>query len=499
VTARSLGILVVLLVSVISPLAEAVTVAPKEDDKAVLHNPDMGWVLYENYPLDPNPGGSSTLLALPNETFAPVDTVAIMFSWQDVEKREGAYDFSKADFAYDYWAKRGKKIQLRLSTASLLWWSRANPPAGKGVPDYVLAKMPPETKQVRTESGFSYDVVDAREPYYRQRLEKFLIAVAAHFSKDRPVTLIDLRGFGLWGEWHSGYRYASLNDRHQALSSVIDLWAKCFPNHFLALSYSYDPDSPADFHAGPTNRLDPAFTQTYDAFLHYSAFDHALKVPSVTFRRDGAGGAVHSNERKLIEQAYATANKGPMFCEFVDGYAQSKKGKPGWVEWKINDALSLHPNYVNLLGWQGADARDFMKERPDLIETGLRTMGYRLLPTQIQYPPTVRAGQQFQLDSTWTNQAVGRAIANYHLALTLTDATGKPLATTDTGATGCDQFLAGKTYPLTSKATFIKTPPGQYLLRLSLIDPRTKNPIALPLKDSDNRTTYPIGPITITP
>jgi hypothetical protein len=347
--------------------------------------------------------------------------------------------------------------------------------------------------------GIPYVVVDAREPYYLDRLQKFLTAVAAHFSKDRPVTLIDLRGFGLWGEWHSGYRYASLDDRHQALSGVIDLWANCFPNHFLALSYSYDPDSPADLHAGPTNRLDPAFTKTYDAFLHYSAFDHALKVPSVTFRRDGAGGAVHSNERKLIEQAYANAQKGPMFCEFVDGNAQSKKGKPGWVEWKINDALTLHPNYINLLGWQGADARDFMKERPDLIDHGLRTMGYRLLPTQIQYPPTVRAGQEFQLDSTWTNRAVGRAIANYHLTLTLTDTTGHPLATTDTGPTACNHFLTGKNYPLTSKATFPNVAPGHYLLRLALIDPRTHHPIALPLKDADNRTTYPIGPITITP
>ena len=32
--------------------AEIVTVTPAEDEKAVLHNPNMGWVLYENFPLD---------------------------------------------------------------------------------------------------------------------------------------------------------------------------------------------------------------------------------------------------------------------------------------------------------------------------------------------------------------------------------------------------------------------------------------------------------------
>src|SRR5438067_1651507 len=130
-----LRILPVLFALTLAARADLLTVIPKEDDQIVLHNPDMGWVFYENYPLDPVKGGSSTLLALPDEPFAPVDAVAIMFSWQDVERRAGEYDFSRADYAYDYWRKRGKQIQLRLSTESLLWWTNRNPPAGKGVPD----------------------------------------------------------------------------------------------------------------------------------------------------------------------------------------------------------------------------------------------------------------------------------------------------------------------------------------------------------------------------
>jgi len=192
------------LVPLLAHAAEPLVVTPIEDDQAILHNPDMGWVLYENYPLDPNPHGSSTLLSLPDEDFAPVDAVAIMFSWQDIEKRPDEYDFSRADFAYDHWKKRGKAIQLRLSTESLLWWSKANPPAGRGIPDYVLDKLPADKKQIRRDSNIDYTVLDAREPFYLNRLEKFLTAVAGHFSKDRPVTLVDLRGFGLWGEWHSG-------------------------------------------------------------------------------------------------------------------------------------------------------------------------------------------------------------------------------------------------------------------------------------------------------
>jgi hypothetical protein len=495
--ARALALLLLLVVT--CRAEDLVTITPAEDENVLLHNPDMGWVLYENYPLDHEKGGSSTLLALPDEPFAPVDAVALMFSWQDVEKREGEYDFAKADYAYDYWKKRGKEIQLRLSTESLLWWTNRNPPAGKGVPDYVLDKLPADKKQTRVCEGIPYTLVDAREPYYLQRLEKFLAATADHFSRKRgrPVTLVDLRGFGLWGEWHTGYQYPTLDARRAALVGVIDRYAAAFKDNFVALSASYDPDGPRELRAGPTDHFDESFTRTYDEFLRYSAFDHALAVPNVTFRRDGAGGAVHSNERKLLDQAFRTLRKGPICCEFVDGYANSKKGRRGWVEWKIDDALSLHPNYINLLGWQGADARDFMKERPDLIARGLCTMGYRLVPTKIQLPATIRAGEPFHFVSEWTNRAVGRAMRDYTLRLTLTDATGHVIATTDAGPTGCDRWIQGQTYPLTQDVTFRDVRPGQYDLRLSLIDPRTNRPIALSLKDGDAEKRYQVTTITI--
>jgi hypothetical protein len=138
-----------------------------------------------------------------------------------------------------------------------------------------------------------------------------------------------------------------------------------------------------------------------------------------------------------------------------------------------------------------------MKERPDLIARGLCTMGYRLVPTKIQLPATIRAGEPFHFVSEWTNRAVGRAMRDYTLRLTLTDATGHVIATTDAGPTGCDRWIQGQTYPLTQDVTFRDVRPGQYDLRLSLIDPRTNRPIALSLKDGDAEKRYQVTTITI--
>jgi hypothetical protein len=486
------------LVLALSSIARAgiVSVAPVEDEKAVLHNPDMGWVLYENYPVDPAPNSSSTLVTLPNESFDGVDEVAVMFTWYDVEKSEGKYDFADVDRAYDYWAKRGKRLQLRMSSETLLWWDNANPPRGKGPPDWVLERMPAERKQRRDNPGLPpYTVVDARDSFYLERLSKFLDAVAKHFrpGKGRPVTLVDLRGFGVWGEWHSGFRFANVEDRRAALIGVIDRYAAAFPDHWLSMSYSYDPDGPKELYAGPVNRYDEAFTKSYEQYLSYSAFDHALTKTNVTFRRDGAGGAVHSNERKLCEAAFATLKKGPFMSEFMDGYATSKKGDKGWVPWKVEDALSLHPNYVNLLGYQGQDALDFLTERKDLIDHGLRTMGYRLVPTKLTFPSEISSGKAFDLSGEWVNRAVGRAMQKFTLRVSLLGTDGKIVATADAGKLPTDEWIKGKTYTTTSPATFASVSPGTYSLAISLIDPRDGKTVAMPLKDSASEGVYRIG------
>ena len=477
-----------LLIAPAAARADDVSVAPHEDETALLHNPDMGWVLHENYPVDQRPNGSSTLLTQPKENFEGVDHVAVMFSWADLETRADQYDFAKVDRAYDYWHARGKQIQLRMSTESLLYWSALNPPAGMGVPQYLLAKLPATAKQTRKLDGIEYVVVDARQALYRQRLEKFLAAVSKHFDDKRPVALIDLRGFGVWGEWHSGYHYPSLDEKRAALCGIIERWSAAFPHHFLAISYSHDPDGPAEYYAGPSDHYDAAFTSSYADYLCYSALDYAMTRANITLRRDGVGGAVYSNQRRFCDESLATLAKGPMSCEFVQWYAQAKGGGEKWLDHLLDDALSLHPNYINLLGYAGGEALAFSREQPRLFARGLREMGYRLVPTRVSYPPVIRAGESFTIRSTWTNRGVGRAMRDFHLIVELST------TSCDAGPVESSKWIRGKVYDVDSKIKFDDLVPGNYTLRIGLID--GERAIALPLHDGDGRS-FPIGWITV--
>jgi len=475
--------------------AQTVTIHPTEDPKMILHNPDMGWVLYENYPLDADPQGSSGLLTLPGEDFPQADQVAVMFSWADVEKTPDRYDFQRVDFAYDYWKNSGKDIQLRMSTETLLWWDTRNPPTGFGVPQYVLDQLPASAKQARKLEGVPYVTVDARQPFYLQRLANFLTAVENHFNTQRPVTLIDLRGFGVWGEWHSGFKYPDVEARHAALVGVLDVWSKSLLDHPLALSYSYDPDSPESYHAGPTNKFDSKFTSTYNDFLYYSAFDHALMLPNITYRRDGVGGAVHSNERKLMETAFAQG-KGPGECEFIGGYGSAVKGGTKLVNWMIDDALSLHPNFINLLGYSGGDARDFCRERPDLVNKGSLAMGYRLVPRELKYPAKVASGDKFDIDTIWLNRGVGRVLRDYELTFVLQKNDGSTVATSSPTVAPTRQWIAGSGYSFRDSAQFDHVSPGHYELWMKMTDPLDGRPIHLPVEGHDG--TYHLGDIELT-
>ena len=485
--------LLCLTISAVEPshaAADVDVVVPPEDVTRVLSNPDMGWVLYENYPVDAK---NSTITTAPEETFPGVDHVAVMFSWADVEREEGVYDFTRVDAACDFWRAKGKGIHLRMSCESLLWWNDRKPPTGSGIPPHLLAKLPADAQQVRTFQGKSYTVVDARLPHYRDSLRRFLHAVAERYQGPRSVGLVDLRGFGLWGEWHSGYRYADDAQRREALIGIIDLHAAAFPHHWLSLSYSHDPDGPPELFAGPTHRYDAASTATYDVFLRFSAFDHALTKPNISWRRDGVGGAVYSNQRRLCDETFAL-RRGPFMSEFVTGYAQTKKGDEKWLRWVIDDALSMHPNYVCLLGWQHREALAFLHEQPELVAHGHRTMGYRLVPVSVRLPRQVTRQQPFRISSEWTNRGVGRCQQDLTLTWILHDVAGRIVARHDAGKTGSDRWVKGATARLEHHLALRDLAAGRYHLRVLLRTPSAQV-IALPLGEPCAAGSYGVGAV----
>ena len=157
----------------------------------------------------------------------------------------------------------------------------------------------------------------------------------------------------------------------------------------------------------------------------------------------------------------------------------------------MTTALSLHPNYLNIMGWSDPT---FVQQRPDLIAYGLRNMGYRLVPTSVRYPATFSSDTPLRIEMEWINRGVGRAIQDFDLHGSLVDSQDQVVGTANAGPLGNDQWIRGQSYPVAKELRF-SVPPGQYRLCLAVIDPRTGKPIALPLGEGRADGSYGIGTI----
>ena len=447
-----------------------------EDPNVILSNPDMGWVLYDI-------SSYRQKKITDDSPYTDVKNIAISNIWSYIELSQDNYDFTRMDEVYDFWKSKGRSIQFRISTEAYnsstdigaLW------KGSSGIPLYIINAVPETEKfQRQTEIGNVW-FIDARNSFYQQRLTAFLNALANHYSINtgRPVELIDLRGFGIWGEWHTGYPYPDVNSRREALKEIIDIWSTAFLSTKVALSYSYDPDGPKEYYSGPTSFYDAAFTNYYNDFLSYSAFDHAMTKENITWRRDGCGGAIHSNERKLNEEAF-NAGKGPMFSEMIGDKTNSGLSIATNA---YNDALSIHPNFVQYSG-------SLKTNHPDVYYHVMRNFGYRLVPSQIKLPDNLVAGNLFSITMNWQNKGVGRALVNFKLLVKFKDG-DKTLAELDLGYTGSNAWIKGQSYSLTKNFTMPVIKNTDYSVCIALYDPsRGGKIIQMPLTNKGNDGYY---------
>lgn len=465
---------------------EKITVVFTEDKQSVFHNPDMGWVLYDNYLISEKESPASTLSPIQGYDFPGVDYVILKFTWADIEKEADCYDFSKFDEIYDYWTEREKIIMLGMSADSLLWYGTK----GTGVPQYVLSELPQESVQTRVYNAGGgsicvYTTCDANEPYYQERLKLFLDAMQSHMKEtDREVEYIDLRGYGLWGEWHQGYQYASLEDKRKALDKVMEIWSEAFAECQLAISYSYDPDEPVENY---TN------SNYYDEYLYWSAYDLAMKYENITLRRDGCGGAIQNNERIFCEEIFADLSRGPFTAEGAGGYSDHDSAK-----YIIEDGLTLHPNYFTIVGWANKQAKAFIENEAELFDYALINMGYRFVMTNAVYDQTVERQGELMIQSVWKNTAVGRAVRNYVLIAKLTDKNGE---TTEVplGVTDCSQWIKGEEYSCNVSGMIPETlTRGEYTLSIAMYDEKTQQYIELAIQEREGEEPwYVLGSIKI--
>jgi hypothetical protein len=483
-----------------------------EEIKEPLSNPGMGWVLIDyaidkrtdniKFPNKINPGPYWTRITSSEQTMPKVDNIAICSTWEELEPNEGKFYWDTLDKTIEYWSNLGKRIHFRISTdpysygngylgrSDVGFWSYCS-----GAPKWL------EKYQIKyTDRSSSERYYDITNSTYIEKMKNFVQALAQRYRNNPNIDIVDLRGYGKWGEWHSGYTpIESYKIRSEALKKIIDVWYSAWKGKkILAVSASYE------FLDESYMKPDCSNPSTFLDFKKWSAFDYALTKENLTFRRDGLGGAVWKYDKQLLEEFWSKGKSLPIIGEFWRGYHWYKVPSDNTAsydaETAYEDALLYHPNYLTLQGWDvDTSASDFYKEKQDIVLDGLTRMGYRITLNEASYSGTIVRNGVLILEQKWENKGVGKCCVKYPLKAYLFDKSGKEIWSGIDKSINQSEWVKGKVFEYKSTFEIPKSiAEGKYELFIAMVDEKTGSPaISLAIKGDSKKKMYKLGDVSV--
>ncbi|MDG0888979.1 DUF4832 domain-containing protein [Paracholeplasma manati] len=448
-----------------------------------LNNPGMGWVALEEptYGGHPDMGTSGSL--------PEVSNISLSTSWARIEKEEGIYDWTLLDQIIDYYVSIGKRINFRIATDTLMLPNTYN-----GTPDWLFNKYNvPYQVHNYTDPGpvQTYKVVDTRNVDYQRHLRLFLEALAEKYQDNPMIDVVEIRGWGNWGEWHSGYEYPTMNNRMKALQDIINEYAETFENtgKLLVLSAAWDP-----MHMP---------YESYEDYIEWSAFDYAMRLDNVTFRRDSGGNLLnYPTDERLLSDFFRSGKRLPLLGEYASGISQAYSSQFGFdLIGGIDDILyKMRPNYSTVLGWVNSAVAQVADDgNSELWQRGNEKLGFRLAVDYARTPRQAKQGTEMDLMFAFSNSAVGRFWYRYPLKMSLLDAQGNEVYSQIDSNFDARTFVLGDVNHVYTKLNVPNNlANGNYTLAISIVDELGNPAIRLGMAgEIEERKVYSVAQINI--
>ncbi len=466
-------------------------------DDAYFANPNMGWIYYENamkYVYE----NASLMTAEDrlgyfdewNERLGEECTdVAVMSAWGQIEgSAEGVYDWTYYDEAINYWTSKGKSIHLRFCTDNLLFMGVSSP-----APQWLSTEygVPFMEKQYE---GVKCYYPDYNNEIYQEKLGNFLQVFADRYKSNPNIKSVDLRGYGLWGEWHSGYNYNTLEERRSGLSAIIEAWMDAWGED-VVVDISVSPE---------TSGISPYFNPQMSAsdFMEFNALDVAMQYDNMTFRRDGVGGYIKSQDIQLLNEYYASNKLNPLILEIAMWYGWYEANSTGLtLENIIDEAAMYHGAYLSVIGHDKLNSLKFFTERRDLLESGLHALGYRYKINEVSYN-NIGSDRKFYIYHEWENLNFAPSYVDYPLVVSLVDQNDVEVFRSEP----LKEFKAtsirnGNTYPNFSELQIPENvPAGNYDVVFTLenpVDDNRADTIRLAIEGMTDNGGYKVGEVNV--
>ena len=367
-----------------------------------LDNPGMGWVMLE----ESTYGGHMDIGS--SGEFPEVDNVSLSTSWAAIEEEEGVFDFSLCDQTVNYWTGLGKRVNLRICTDNLVLTYTY-----KGCPDWLFDKYNVNYVIVDyTDPGPVQvcRVVDVRDENYLKYLDRFLEALYNHYKDNEMVDVVEVRGFGIWGEWHHGWTFDSKEQRMASLDNILSHWYNTFAESgkLMCVCSSWDPDytTTGEYYNGVESSL-----EAYMNYVNWSSFDTAWRMPGMTFRRDSGGALMYYDlDERIMAEAFRSGKRVPLLGEYATSYYVLTTPNNAFdLMSGVNDIIyKMRPNYCTALGWVALEIANYVaKGDTEFVDRANTMFGYRLAVDSAYVPKTISTNGNIEIMTQWSNTAVG--------------------------------------------------------------------------------------------
>ena len=455
------------LTIVVVPVAgqtSTVVVRPVEVH-SVLVNPGKGIQTFQRFNGQPlnqgfkwsEAGPTSQMQGASAPTDFPESSIAYCrWFWSAIEPEHGKFHWSIIDLALREAKQHHQRLAIRIMPYD----------EGHPLPEWYRNSGARRTNKPTDKDGNTWQP-DFSDPLYLKYWGELVTAAGKRYDGNPDLDTVDVSSIGYWGEGWSPYMPAFHYQK-----ALIDIWLKAFKRTPLLMNFDQQQALTYGTEHGTGWRLDCwGDMRTHSDDPYFPA--EMLDVYPMQIVRAG------------IQNAW---EKEPVSLEscWVPGYWK----KQGWdLNYILAQALRWHVTSVNIKS--SAIPAEWKKQ----FDEFQKKMGYRFVLRRLEYPRAVAPGSMAMVHMWWLNAGVAPIYRKYLLALQVKndlDHSTIHLPVDIRKWLPGDAVYDGSVYiPQSLK-------PGNYHLRVGMLDPRTGQPaVRLAIEGRQPDGWYDVGTIQV--
>ncbi|HIF9357429.1 TPA: DUF4832 domain-containing protein [Photobacterium damselae] len=449
----------------------------------ILVNPDIGFTDFATTHIHDD-------LYKPTRSYPVTSVVYYRWYWEQLEPRDGEYDFSVIDTALKDAIKHNKKLVFRIMTLAAPGETYYGDPGFDfqpilGVPCWIKEQLSSTIPSGQWEgcSTNAKFIPDYNQPYFKGKVAQLMQTLGDKYDGNKNILRIDVGLVGTWGEWHMAGRTIHTPNQPDMITQgytntelhyYVDLVERTFPTtmktmligseHEDTLSYStlkgfgWRADCLGDWNTG-WNHMEDGYPNTVK---------HAR----------GEGDIPNANPDKQFDTRWRNAPIDFEICYTMKDWSkQPNLYSYDKIKETFNYALKNHASLIN------AKSIEIPDMYQGLVQDTLKKLGYRFELTQLLLPITAHAGGRIKLISKWQNVGVAPSYNNYPIRWRLrsisSDSTIEFETNTDITQWQPAEELNGQapSYEITNELSLPSTLAiGKYYIDVALVDPETNQP-----------------------